>query len=378
MGFEAFYAGNVPEPTRNRDTRIPPWVIRAIFVFWGVFGLLYVGRTVVDRLQTLFVMLLLSLFLALAIEPAVDALARRGWRRGSATGILLGAITVSSLAFIGVIGALVATQVGNLADRAPEYLGEIERWVNNTFNTEFSFDGLIDQTSADGAPLRDLASNGLKLTTTAAGVLFQLLGVGLFSFYMVADGPKLRRTLCSRLRPELQARVLSGWEVAIDKTGGYIYSRAVLALLSATCHWVAFALIGVPNAVALALWVGIVSQFLPVVGTYLAGVLPLVVTLVDRPVRALWVLGFVLLYQQLENYVFLPRITARTMSLHPAIAFGSAIIGGALLGPVGAVLALPMAASIQAFASMYGTRHEVVDSPLTVAPGSGGVDAADS
>jgi predicted PurR-regulated permease PerM len=78
----------------------------------------------------------------------------------------------------------------------------------------------------------------------------------------------------------------------------------------------------------MALWVGVISQFLPVVGTYIAGALPVLVTFIDSPPKALVVLIFVLVYQQLENYLFLPRITARTMDLHPAVAFGAAIAAG--------------------------------------------------
>ena len=102
----------------------------------------------------------------------------------------------------------------------------------------------------------------------------------LFTYYLVADGPRLRRTVCSRLPPARQERVLHAWELAITKTGGYLYSRALLALLSAFFHWIVFQAIGTPAPVALALWVGLVSQFLPVVGTYLAGILP---ALLDLP-----------------------------------------------------------------------------------------------
>jgi predicted PurR-regulated permease PerM len=77
------------------------------------------------------------------------------------------------------------------------------------------------------------------------------------------------------------------------------------------------------------------------------------------------VLVFITLYQQLENLVLSPRITARTMSLHPAVAFGAVIAGGAILGPIGALLALPAAASIQALVSLYVHRYEVVTGPLT-------------
>jgi predicted PurR-regulated permease PerM len=361
----------VNEPTPPEVTsRIPPWTWRAIFAFWGVFALLVVGRSVATRMRSLLIMLLISLFLALAIEPAVNWMARRGIRRGVATAIMVFGITLLTAVFVGAIGTLLARQVGNLVDKAPDYVRQIQDWVNRTFNAKVDAKAFIDRlTSADG-PWKNLASDTLSLSATFLNVLFQALGVGLFTFYLVADGPKFRRAICSRLRPSMQSTVLQAWEVAIEKTGGYIYSRGLLAFFSGVTHAVFMAIIGVPNAVALGVWVGLISQFLPVVGTYLAGLLPVLVAVIDEPAHGVWMLGFVVLYQQLENYLLLPRITARTMDLHPAIAFGSAIAGGAILGPVGAILALPVAASLQAFATMYGARHDVVESPLTALPGS--------
>ncbi|MGA1052393.1 MAG: AI-2E family transporter, partial [Ilumatobacteraceae bacterium] len=120
--------------------------------------------------------------------------------------------------------------------------------------------------------------------------------------------------------------------------------------------------------IPLALWVGLVSQFLPVVGTYLAGILPVLIAFLDDPVSAVIVFGFIVVYQQLENYLLGPRITARTMALHPAVAFGSALAGFALLGGAGAILALPAAAMLQAIAGEWGVRHEVISSELTELP----------
>jgi predicted PurR-regulated permease PerM len=174
--------------------------------------------------------------------------------------------------------------------------------------------------------------------------------------------------ICSRLPEDKQRAVLRTWDLAIAKTGGYLYSRALLALVSAFFHWIAFQAIGTPAPIAMALWVGIVSQFLPVVGTYLAGVLPLLLTFFDSPFKALLVVAFVLVYQQLENYLISPRITARTLHVHAAVAFGSAIVGGAILGPVGAVLALPAAAMAQALIGSWGPRHDVVDDDLVRMP----------
>ena len=110
---------------------------------------------------------------------------------------------------------------------------------------------------------------------------------------------------------------------------------------------------------------GLVSQFIPTVGTYLAGALPVLIALFDDPVNAVWVLAYIVVYQQFENIVLSPRITARTMS---AVAFGAVIAGGAIMGPIGSLLALPAAASVQALVSTYLHRYEVIASPLTVAP----------
>ncbi len=123
-------------------------------------------------------------------------------------------------------------------------------------------------------------------------------------------------------------------------------------------------LIGVPFAVPLALWVGVLSQFIPAVGTYLAAVAPVLVALFSDPITAVWVIIALVAYQQVENFFLQPRITARTMALHPAVAFGAVLAGAGLLGAIGALIALPTAAIIQAFISTYLEQHEVIEGEL--------------
>ena len=129
--------------------------------------------------------------------------------------------------------------------------------------------------------------------------------------------------------------------------------------------YMAFELIGVPFPIPLAIFVGIVSQFIPVVGTYLAGALPIIITVIDSPRNALFVLIAVFAYQQVENYLFAPRVTAQTMEIHVAVAFASVLIGSALLGVVGALLALPFAATAQAFVAGYRQHFDVEEDALT-------------
>ena len=87
--------------------------------------------------------------------------------------------------------------------------------------------------------------------------------------------------------------------------------------------------------------------------------------LLDQPRDAIVVLVFMVAYQQVENYLFAPKITAKTMDLHPAVAFGTVIVGAALFDVVGALVALPAAAVLQAIGSTYLARHDVVDGQLT-------------
>jgi predicted PurR-regulated permease PerM len=260
------------------------------------------------RLRSLLVMLVISLFLAFALEPAAKVLARRGWRRGLATAAVFAALAVAVVLFVVALGALLADQVAGLADAIPGYAQQITGFVNDTLGTELSGDQLAaDLRDNDGVQdfVGGLAA-AVGLSTTLVGLLLQGLTIGLFTFYLVADGPRLRRTVCSVLPPARQQLTLRVWDLAIDSTGGYVYSRALLAGCSAAATTLFLTLIGVPYPLPLGLWVGLVSQFVPSVGTYLAGALPVLIALLDRPVSALWTLAFIVVYQQFENMVLSP------------------------------------------------------------------------
>jgi predicted PurR-regulated permease PerM len=355
-------AGAPPAP----DPRaMPPWLPRAIGLFMlGIAGL-FVLQWLLLRLRTLLILLFVSLFLAIAIEPAVNALARRGWRRGAATAVVFLGLFVAAAGFLVAMGSLVVSQFSSLADAVPGYVEETIAFVNRTFGANLSSDTLVAQLSSAESPVRrfatGLAGSALGIGVQLLTLVFQLLTVVLFTFYLAADGPHFRRAVLSVLAPRRQREALRAWDVAVGQTGGYVYSRVLLAAASATATGLFLWLIGVPYPVPLAIWVGLVSQFVPTVGTYLAGALPVLVALLSDPLDAVWVVAFIVAYQQFENYLLAPRITARTMSLHPAVAFGSVIAGAALLGGVGALLALPVAATLQAFGSTYVRRHEVVE-----------------
>lgn len=349
-------------------SRVPTWVIKSIVLFWVGWVFVYVGTGAVRELRSLLIVVLISLFLSFAIEPVVNRLEGWGVRRGVGVWLVYLGILIGLVAFSAAIGTALATQLDSFIDEAPAYVEDMEGWLQDNVDEDIDLQRLSDE-FVDGGGVSDLASrfadDVVNLGTTIINVVFQAFTVLLFVFYLVAEGPKLRRTVCSFLQPERQRVVLTVWDLAIEKTGSYIYSRGILAVLSAIAHWVAFAIIDVPFPVPLAIWLGVMSQFIPVIGTYIAGALPLLVALLDEPKKGLAVLIMVFVYQQVENYVFAPRITAHTMEIHVAVAFGSVLAGAALLGVVGALLALPFAATAQAFISGFRQHHDVEEDTLT-------------
>lgn len=356
-----------PTVTRREDA-MPPWVRRAILFFFGTAITLVITWWLLIRLRGLLVMLLVALFFSFALEPAVNWLAERGWRRGAATLLVMFGLLIVGLLFIVAIGSVLVNQVTDFVDEAPRYIDDAESWINDTFDADVHAEDLQQQFQQGGSAQEfaaNLGGNVVSAGATVLGVLFQMLTIALFTFYLVADGPRLRRAILSVLPQERQVEVLRVWEIAIEKTGGYIYSRALLAFFSTVAHWIAFAIIGIPFPLPLALWVGLISQFVPTIGTYIAGALPLIIALIDEPIDALWVLGMVVLYQQVENYLLAPPIQAETLDIHPGVAFGGVIAGASILGPIGGLLALPAAATLQAFVSTYVKRHDVIESELT-------------
>ncbi|MFD6368701.1 AI-2E family transporter, partial [Streptomyces roseolus] len=262
--------------------------------------------------------------------------------------------------------SMLAGQIVDMVENFPKYLDSLINWINETFHTELSRVEVQDSVlKSDWLQkyVQNSATGVLDVSATVLGGLFRLLTIFLFAFYFAADGPRFRRALCSVLPPARQAEVLRAWEIAVDKTGGYLYSRGLMALISGVAHFVLFEILDVPYAPALAVWVGLVSQFIPTIGTYLAGALPMLIAFTVNPWYALWVLGFVVVYQQFENYVLQPKLTSKTVDIHPAVAFGSVVAGTALLGAVGALIAIPAVATLQAFLGAYVKRYDVTDDP---------------
>lgn len=361
------------EPQPVSSSHMPEWIPRLLIYILLAAGAGIAIYNSIRALRGLITILLVALFVSFALEPAVNWLAAHGWRRGIATFAILAGLAVLTIAFVASFIPLFLAQLRSLVDALPGWLSQLNVYTQRWFGIDVSTASIQEKLKSFDASLasyaRNVAGNVFGIVTGFLSLMFELLTIALFSFYMIAEGPRLRHAVCSMLPPRRQEEVLRAWEIGIEKTGGYVYSRLLLAAISGSTAFIVFVALSVPFPFALALWIGLVSQFIPTVGTYIAAVVPLVVTLFERgTLSAIIVLVYILIYQQIENYLLSPRVTAHTMELHPAVAFGSVIAGASLFGATGAFLALPATATLQSGLSVYIRRHEVVESDLTEEP----------
>lgn len=328
-----------------------------------VFIALAAAAWLAHSLRNLIFMIFVSVFVAVAFTPPVQWLERRGWKRGLATGVSFLAAFLLFVGFGAALAPLFIEQANSLIDGIPGYIESLAGWLSR-IGIDVNWDpDEIGKQIAD--TIQNFSGNilGGVMGVASSIVGFLIFGttVILFSFFMVAELPKMQRTVLSTMPEDRQRRALRVWNVAVDNMGAYIYSRLLLAVVCAVISFGAMSLLGVPFALSLGIWIGVVSQFIPVVGTYIGMLLPALValTFVDFTTM-IWVLVVFIAYQQIENYFIAPIITKKTMEIHPAISVAAIIAGGALMGGIGVILALPMTGIIQAIISESRRSYDVI------------------
>lgn len=351
----------VPDAIRTATRRVTVGVVIGGIALLGTLLLL-------DRLRDLIFMLLTALFLSFAMEPAVNTMARRGLRRGIGTGLVFLAAVVAFGVLVALVVPAVISGFSQLFQNAPSLVAKLANWLK-PLGIDISQQRLVHELQNNSSQIvnrgTDLAGGVFAVTSSVLGGLFRWSAIGLFTFYFVAQGPRLRRAVCSAFPPERQKRVLFIWEQAVDQTGGYFYSRLLLAFVNGVGMFITLLVFHVPFAAPLAIFEGVVAAFVPIVGTYIGGAVPILVGYLTAVSAGSAALIYVVAYQQVENFFLSPRLTARTMSLHPAVAFGAALTGGALGGLLFAFLALPAAGVVQAAVREWGRRYDVVEDGLT-------------
>jgi predicted PurR-regulated permease PerM len=262
----------------------------------------------------------------------------------------------------------IATLGRAVGESGAVWVQDLITWLNDTFGLNLG-DGGFDQDAATNFEdeivewAKGAAGGVLSIATAGIGAIFDVATIAMFAFYFTADAQRLQRTVLQFFASDQQYRIGWTWDQAIVQTGGYFYSRVILMLINSVGFFFTMVAVGMPVALSipLALFGGFVAAFIPAIGTYLGSAVPILMTLaIQGLVGALIVLAYALIYQQIENYWLSPKISSDTMTLNGAVAFGAALAGGAIAGPIGAFVALPVAALITAFVSNFVPKNEVV------------------
>jgi predicted PurR-regulated permease PerM len=309
--------------------------------------------------------ILLAWLIAVSFEPVVRWLCDHGFRRGVATAAVAVSGALAVLGCIALFGGVLASQVAELVTALPNLVDEAVGWVNETFGTAIDPTALTatlnitpDQvTGVAGGLAGGLLGGLLGLAVSVAGIVFDLVTVVVFAIYLSASAPQIKRFVASWLPPARQVTFIRVWDISVSKAGGFLLSKLVLAAISAVFHIGFFYLIDVPFWLPMGLFAGLVSQFIPTVGTYIGVALPALFAAFTDPWDILWIAVFATAYQQVENYILTPRISTKTMDINSGIALAAVFVGAALFGPIGAVIGIPIVAIVIAVTEAYGRRY---------------------
>jgi len=348
----------------------PPveWTFRR--VMWATLVLVLVALSfwLLYRFDQVVLSLLIAIVMATVIRPVVTWLYQRGLPR------IAGVIVVYLLLFALLIGfvlllfPLIVEQGATIAAAVPGYYQSLRAWTASDPNqvimrlSEFlpaTLPGL-DPAQQTGPQMLAFAGEAMGYLASAAAAIFMVAAILLLAFHWTLDGPRTIQSLLL-LVPLSQRESTSQLISAIStKVGFYIAGEGVLCLSVAVMALVAYLLIGLPNALVLALVAG-VMEVVPLVGPLLGAIPAAVVALAIGPSEFVWVIVATLVIQQLENMVLVPRIMRKAVGVNPFVSLLAIFAFSALFGFAGALMAVPMAAIIQLLFDHFVFQSAAID-----------------
>jgi len=318
-----------------------------IYVSLGALAVLAAAAAVYTT-RAVLVRVVIALFVAISLDPAVRVLTRRGMRRGLAVLVIfLIAAGLVAAFLVSVIPAMVH-QFQALVHDFPGYLATLQersarfRALSDRYHLTNRVQGLL--ASLPGR----LGGGLLGFTRRLFGALFSTLTVVVLTIYFMADLPRLRHGVLRLFPRAHRARFGQIADVMVDKVGAYMIGNLLISLAAGLATFAVFTALGVPFAVPLAFVVAL-CDLIPMIGATLGAVVCVLVALISTdlwPTTVLVAIFFVA-YQQLENYLIAPRILRHTVSLSAAAVLLAGLIGGTVLGLVGALMAIPIAAGLK-------------------------------
>ena len=307
------------------------------------YGLVHALITI----RSVLVLLLIAAFLAVGLNPAVEFFQRRGLRRGRAVAVVL---VLVLLVFAGVLYAIVppiVEQSQQFATQAPQYLKDLER--NRTvasLDRRFHFLKQLTATVKSPATVNQAFGGVLGVGKVVFSAVFSTLTVLTLMLYFMSSLPTMKHSALRALPRSRRARVGLLLDDILERIGSYVAGCLTIAACAGALTFVVLEVTGVPYPLALTLVV-VVTDLVPVIGATIGAVaVTLAAFTVSIPV-GVGVGLYYLAYQQVENFLIYPRIMQRSVDVSPAATIVAVLVGGSLLGVLGALLAIPIAAAVQ-------------------------------
>lgn len=297
--------------------------------------------------RSVLVLLLISGFLAVGLNPAVEFLVRRGLSRARAVAVVLAWVVTGFLGFLLAIVPPIIDQTTQFVDQAPGY---VDRLLENRTIADLDdrFHLLAQAKSALQSP--DLAGNVFGGVIGVGKVVFSLVFSAItiltLTLYFMSSLPSTKAAAYKAIPRSRRAVVEPIADDILGKIGGYVAGALTIAGCAGAVSFAVLLATGVPYPLALALVV-MVTDVIPVIGATLGAIVVSAVAFTEDVQTGVIVAVFYLIYQQVENYVIAPRVMQRSVSVSPAVTIVAVLVGGSLLGIVGALLAIPTAAAIQ-------------------------------
>lgn len=300
------------------------------------------------RVKSLIFDLFVAVVLSALAEPVVYRLSQKINRKASAL-VAVSLILLLIGATLFSIIPIMVQEIYFLSSQLPTYFDNFINYLNvegfaissQSLDLETQFNSLIKDYGSTVGSSVVFAGQGLLRTLGHIFIIF------FFTYYLISEGDGWRIKLKESLPNNVSTSIDQVWTIGVSKAGGFIVAKVILGVLASIVLSVSFLIIGLPSPIALGVAAGILSQLIPVVGTFLGGLVPFIASISLGTTAMVATVLVLFIYQIVENYLVSPRVTKSTMEIHPAIAVFATLFGAYTLGGVGAILALPVAATVQ-------------------------------
>ena len=300
------------------------------------------------RVKSLIFDLFVAVVLSALAEPVVYRLSLKINRKASAL-VAVSLILLLIGATLFSIIPIMVQEIYFLSSQLPTYFDNFINYLNvegfaissQSLDLETQFNSLIKDYGSTVGSSVVFAGQGLLRTLGHIFIIF------FFTYYLISEGDGWRVKLKESLPNNVSTSIDQVWTIGVSKAGGFIVAKVILGVLASIVLSVSFLIIGLPSPIALGVAAGILSQLIPVVGTFLGGLVPFIASISLGTTAMVATVLVLFIYQIVENYLVSPRVTKSTMEIHPAIAVFATLFGAYTLGGVGAILALPVAATVQ-------------------------------